>query len=160
MRSVSRSSGVARCQTSRQRQIGSEELLLAIALSQPQRHRAHVLPPEGLPTRRDPLRPQRRELPRRSLHRGRRQLLVMSLHPKTIGHTHLADRPLTMLQCNSLLSHLLAISRKLSFSSRVEYAGCLENDNACARPHRPCCGLLAQPLVGCFSPVVHYDADS
>ena len=48
---------------------------------QPQRHRAHVLPPEGLPTRRDPLRPQCRELPRRSLHRGRRQLLVMSLDP-------------------------------------------------------------------------------
>src|SRR3954447_7978337 len=43
--------------------------------------RAHVLPPEGLPTRRDPLRPQCRELPRRSLHRGRRQLLVMSLDP-------------------------------------------------------------------------------
>ena len=38
-------------------------------------------PPEGLPTRRDPLRPQCRELPRRSLHRGRRQLLVMSLDP-------------------------------------------------------------------------------
>src|SRR3954471_10475479 len=55
---------------------------LAIPLSHPQRHRAHVLPPEGLPTRRDPLRPQCRELPRRSLHRGRRQLLVMSLDPK------------------------------------------------------------------------------
>jgi len=27
-----------------------EELLLALPLSQPQRHRAHVLPPEGLPT--------------------------------------------------------------------------------------------------------------
>src|SRR3954466_13933746 len=34
------------------------------------------------PTRRDPLRPQCRELPRRSLHRGRRQLLVMSLDPR------------------------------------------------------------------------------
>src|SRR3954451_12737003 len=62
-----------------------EELLLAIPLSQPQRHRAHVLPPEGLPTRRDPLRPQCRELPRRSLHRGRRQLLVMSLDPKSLA---------------------------------------------------------------------------
>src|SRR3954451_12821600 len=61
-----------------------EELLLAIPLSQPQRHRAHVLPPEGLPTRRDPLRPQCRELPRRSLHRGRRQLLVMSLDPRCL----------------------------------------------------------------------------
>src|SRR3954447_17340938 len=82
------------------------------------------------------------------------QLLVMSLDPKTIGQTHLADRALTMLQCNSLLSHLLAISRKLSFSSRVEYAGCLENDNAFARPHRPCCGLLARPLVGSSGPSV------
>ena len=77
---------------------------------------------------------------------------------KTIGHTHLADRALTMLQCNPLLSHLLAISRKLSFSSRVEYVGCLENENAYARPRRPCRSLLAQPLVECFSPVVHYDA--
>ena len=59
-----------------------EKLLLAIPISQPKRHRAHVLPPEGLPTRRDPLRPQCRELPRRSLHRGRRQLLVMSLDPR------------------------------------------------------------------------------
>src|SRR3954447_3830777 len=88
------------------------------------------------------------------------QLLVMSLDPKTIGQTHLADRALTMLQCNPLLSHLLAISRKLSFSSRVEYVGCLENENAYARPRRPCRSLLAQPLVECFSPVVHYDADS
>src|SRR3954453_12599832 len=92
MRSVSRSSGVARCQTSRQRQIGVEELLLAIPLSQPQRHRAHVLPPEGLPTRRDSLRPQCRELPRRSLHRGRRQLLVMSLDPSTYTGLRLYGR--------------------------------------------------------------------
>src|SRR3954447_24610666 len=45
--------------------------------------RAHVLPPEGLPTRRDPLRPQCRELPRRSLHRGRRQISVINLDPKS-----------------------------------------------------------------------------
>ena len=32
-----------------------EELLLAVPLSQPQRHRAHVLPPEGLQTRGDAL---------------------------------------------------------------------------------------------------------
>src|SRR4051795_8458469 len=83
MRSVNRSSGVARCQTSRQRQIGSGRIASRHSLSQPQRHRAHVLPPEGLPTRRDPLRPQCRELPRRSLHRGRRQLLVMSLDPNS-----------------------------------------------------------------------------
>ena len=58
-----------------------EELLLAVPLSQPKRHRAHVLPPEGLSARRHPLRPERRELPRRSLHRRDRQLLVMSPDP-------------------------------------------------------------------------------
>src|SRR3954447_6674933 len=77
-----------------------------------------------------------------------------------VANRSLADRALTMLQCNPLLSHLLAISRKLSFSSRVKYVGCLENENAYARPRRPCRSLLAQPLVECFSPVVHYDADS
>ena len=56
-----------------------EELLLAVPLPQPERHRAHVLQAEGLPARRDPLRPQCRKLPRRCLYRRDRQLLVMSL---------------------------------------------------------------------------------
>src|SRR4051795_10737504 len=48
------------------------------------------------------------ELESRLARAGNPQTRFMSLRPKTIGHTHLADRALTMLQCNSLLSHLLA----------------------------------------------------
>ena len=59
-----------------------EELLLALPLPQPQRHRAHVLPAEGLPARGDAIRPKRGKLPGRSVHRRRRQLLVMSLDPR------------------------------------------------------------------------------
>ena len=58
-----------------------EELLFAVPLSQPQRHRAHVLPPKGLPARRNKIRSKRRELSRRRLHRRSGQLLVMSLEP-------------------------------------------------------------------------------
>ena len=58
-----------------------EVLLLALPLPQPQRHRAHVLPPKGLPPRGDALRPKRRQLPRRGLHRSDRQLLVMKSGP-------------------------------------------------------------------------------
>lgn len=64
-----------------QSQPALEELLLACALSRPQRHRVHVLPPQGLPPRRHAIRPQRRQLPRRRLHRCNRQLLVMSPGP-------------------------------------------------------------------------------
>jgi hypothetical protein len=49
-----------------------EELFLALPLSKPQRHRANVLPTERLQARGDTLRPKRRELSRRHLHRCRR----------------------------------------------------------------------------------------
>ena len=52
---------------SAQRQSQMEELLLALPLSQPQRHRTHVLPIEGLQARRHALRPKRSELPRSML---------------------------------------------------------------------------------------------
>ena len=55
-----------------------EELLLARPLSRPQRHRAHVLSPEGLPAYRHALRPARHQLSRRRLHRRNCQLLVIS----------------------------------------------------------------------------------
>jgi hypothetical protein len=58
-----------------------EALLLAIPLPKPKRDRADVLQVERLQTRRYPLRPKRNELPRRSLHRRNRQLLVMSPEP-------------------------------------------------------------------------------
>ena len=58
-----------------------EKLLLAVPLSQPQRHREHVLPPQGLPAHSDALRPKRCQLPRRRLRRGDRLLLVMSRDP-------------------------------------------------------------------------------
>ena len=58
-----------------------EELLFAIPLPQSQRHRTHVLPIEGLQAGRDTIRPKRRQLPRRGLHRRHRQLLVISLDP-------------------------------------------------------------------------------
>ena len=61
-----------------------EKLLLAIPLSEPKRHRAHVLPPERLPPRGHPIRPKRRQLPRRSMYRRNRQLLVMSLNPNML----------------------------------------------------------------------------
>jgi transposase len=60
-----------------------DELLLAFPLSKSQRHRAHVLPLEGLQTRGEPPRPERQELPRRRMHRRNCQLLVMSLDPNT-----------------------------------------------------------------------------
>lgn len=59
-----------------------QELLLTRALPKPERHRAHVLPPQGLPACRDPLRQIGDPFPRRSLHRRHRQLPVMSLDPK------------------------------------------------------------------------------
>ena len=69
-----------------QSQTALEALLPASPLPQPQRHRAHVLPAQGLPPRRHPIRPPRDQLPRRRLHRGHRQLLVMSLGPKSTAH--------------------------------------------------------------------------
>jgi transposase len=41
--------------------------LLAVPLSEPKRHRAHVLPPRGFSARGDTIRPQRGQLPRRRL---------------------------------------------------------------------------------------------
>jgi transposase len=67
---------------SAQSQSQLEELLLTFSLSKPQRHRAHVLPLEGLSPSCDAIRSKRRELPRRRLHRCDRQLLVMSLGPR------------------------------------------------------------------------------
>src|ERR1051326_6598753 len=46
-----------------------EELLLAVAVSSPQRSRAHVRASEGLPPHRNPLRPARLQLPRYGLPR-------------------------------------------------------------------------------------------
>ena len=68
---------------SAQGQSQMEELLLALPLSQPQRHRTHVLPIEGLQARRHALRPKRSELPRSSLPPRDRQLLVMSPSPRS-----------------------------------------------------------------------------
>src|ERR1700683_2405789 len=59
-----------------------EKLLLAVPLPQSKRHRANVLPPQGFSPHRDPIRSKCRQLPRRSLHRGHYQLLVMSPDPK------------------------------------------------------------------------------
>ena len=78
MRSAIRSKVKARCRTSRQRPTALEKLLLAAPLSQPQRHRAHVRSPQGLPSHRNTLRPAGRQLPRRRLPRRNRQLLVIS----------------------------------------------------------------------------------
>ena len=60
-----------------------EELFLAGSLPRPKRHRADVLPAEGFPAHRHPIRPPRNQLPRRGLHRGHRQLLVMSPDPRS-----------------------------------------------------------------------------
>ncbi len=51
-----------------------DELLLAIPLPQPQRHRAHVLPAERLHAHRHTLWSERSRLPRRCLHRRDSQL--------------------------------------------------------------------------------------
>jgi hypothetical protein len=59
-----------------------DKLLLPVPLSQPRRYRAQVLQTERLQACRHALSPERREFPRHSLHRGKSQLLVMSLGPK------------------------------------------------------------------------------
>ena len=59
----------------------SEELLQPRALPRPQRHRAHVLPAEGLQARRNQIRPPRRKLPRRNPYRSHRCILVVSPEP-------------------------------------------------------------------------------
>ena len=69
---------------SAQSQSALEELLLACPLQASQCNRTHVLPPERLPSGCHPLRPKRRQLPRRNLHRGYRQLLVMSPSPRVL----------------------------------------------------------------------------
>jgi transposase len=56
-----------------------EALLLAIPLPKPKRDRADVLQAERLSARRHSLRSKRHKLPRGRLHRGRHQLLLMSL---------------------------------------------------------------------------------
>ena len=61
-----------------------EAVLLARTLSRPQRNRAHVRPPQGLPSDRDPLRQARGKLPRCRLRRRNRQLPVMSLEPTRV----------------------------------------------------------------------------
>src|SRR5687767_7665992 len=73
-----------------------EELLLARPLPRPQRHRAYVLSPEGLPAYRHALRPARHQLPRRRLHRRNRQLLVMSLDPSPDPLIALSDSLMTL----------------------------------------------------------------
>ena len=65
----------------RPRRTTLEELLLARPLSKPQRHRAHVLSPEGLPSHRHQIRSSRNQFPRSRLHRCGCQLLVMSPDP-------------------------------------------------------------------------------
>src|SRR6185437_13466212 len=71
-----------------------EELLLARPLSKPQRHRAHVLSPEGLPSHRHQIRPSRNQFPRSRLHRCGCQLLVMSPDP--------SQRPLSRLKLSKV----------------------------------------------------------
>ena len=88
-----RSRRTARCPTSRPRPTALEELLLARPLPRPKRHRAHVLPPQGFPPRRHTIRPQRRQLPRRRLHRRNRQLLVMSPDPRRPPSSGLLSPP-------------------------------------------------------------------
>ena len=70
----------ARCRAFRPRLTGNG-LLLAFPLRQPRRHRAQVLSLEEFQESGHAIRPQRRELPRSSLHRRYRRLLVMSLEP-------------------------------------------------------------------------------
>ena len=59
-----------------------EELLLALPLPGPQRHRAHVRADQGLSTDRHPLRQARPQLPLRRLPSRYRLLLVMSPEPR------------------------------------------------------------------------------
>jgi transposase len=61
-----------------QSQPGLEAVFLACAQSLPQRHRAHVLPLEGLPACGYPLRSAGHQLSRNRLPRRHRQLLVMN----------------------------------------------------------------------------------
>ncbi|WP_445376083.1 transposase [Nitrobacter vulgaris] len=68
-----------------------EELLLARPLSKPQRDRAHVLSPEGLPSHRHQIRSSRNQFPRSRLHRCGCQLLVMSLDPRLVVEIDLKD---------------------------------------------------------------------
>jgi hypothetical protein len=58
-----------------------EELLRAVALPKPKRHRTDVLPAQGLSPHRDALRSPRQQLSRRRLPPRCRQLLVASLEP-------------------------------------------------------------------------------
>jgi hypothetical protein len=60
-----------------------EELFLALPLSKPKRNRTNVLSIERLPAGGEALRPKRHKFPRRRLHCCSRQLLVMSLDPKS-----------------------------------------------------------------------------
>src|SRR6516162_8055291 len=59
-----------------------EELLLALPVPRPQRHRAHVRTPQGFSQNRNSIRPQRPQLPRRPLSRRYPLLLVMSPNPR------------------------------------------------------------------------------
>jgi len=60
-----------------------EAVLLALPLPRPERHRAHVLPLEGLPPHRHSIRPKRSQFPRSCMPGSRRQLLVMSPDPSS-----------------------------------------------------------------------------
>jgi transposase len=86
-----------------------EKLLLAAPLSQPQRHRAHVLPPQGLPAHSDALRPKRCQFPRRRLRRGNRLLLDMGPDPSDFRREALMNRDqfwLTDAQFLKIAPHL------------------------------------------------------
>src|SRR4029077_11211406 len=60
-----------------------EELLLALPVPRPQRHRAYVRAPQGISQNRNSIRPQRPQLPRRPLSRRYPLLLVMSPDPSS-----------------------------------------------------------------------------
>ena len=74
MPSADRSRERVRCRTSRPRRTDAGRIASRPS-SMPQRHRAHVLSPEGLPSHRHQIRSSRNQFPRSRLHRCGCQLL-------------------------------------------------------------------------------------
>src|SRR5215469_16009162 len=62
-----------------------EELLLALPVPRPQRHRAYVRTPQGFSQNRNQIRPPRPQLSRRRLSRRHPLLLVMSPDPSHVN---------------------------------------------------------------------------
>ena len=116
-----------------------EELLLAVALSRPQCHRAHVLPPQGLPPRRHALRPARSQLPRRRLPRRKCKLLVMSPDPNE-------DSTRKLCAASSLPVSDRAVSGSTQASSSAPWRAATEQRPVCRN-----CRPDSRPSDACSS---------